>query len=308
VSRKLTRLLFVTAMVTGASAPMFGAHAAGQPRSVDAWNPPRNFEVVGKSEPTLDVYKGDVVSWNIMEGEHTVTPENPGKWGGDGGGDANNPLKAAAPRYSKTFNNPGEYIYFCSLHGGIDDAGKEYGMWGKIVVIDPSANNNPPPPPPPTPQPPTTQPTPPSTTAPARPGPTPPATTATVPTTRPAPSGPATTATTAKADKGKKAKDETTTTTTVPPLTPPPPPVDLPDEAIIPALPGPSTTSSAEPGATAEAPLSTPEGEAVALLKSKKSGDNAMKLLILSGVGLGALGIGTAGYKYANRSSKYFPA
>ena len=33
-----------------------------------------------------------------------------------------------------------------------------------------------------------------------------------------------------------------------------------------------------------------------------------MKLLIASGLGLGALGLGTAGYKFANRSSKYFPA
>ena len=304
MSRKLTRLLFVAAMVTGVSAPMLGAHAAGQPRSVDAWNPPRNFEVVGKSEPTLEVYKGDVVSWNIMDGEHTVTPENRDKWGGDGGGDPNKPLTSGSPRYSKTFNNPGDYVYYCSLHGGVNEDGP-FGMWGVIHVIDPTATTQPPAtqPPPPTTQPPTTQPT----TAPTRPSATPPATTATAPTTRPAPSTPAPTPTTAKADKGKKPKDETTTTT-VPPLTPPPPPVDLPDEAIIPALPGPSTTSSAEPGANAEAPLSTPEGEAVALLKSKKSGDNAMKLLILSGVGLGALGIGTAGYKYANRSSKYFPA
>ena len=34
----------------------------------------------------------------------------------------------------------------------------------------------------------------------------------------------------------------------------------------------------------------------------------ATKLLLLSGFGLGALSLGTAGYKYANRSSKYFPA
>jgi hypothetical protein len=46
----------------------------------------------------------------------------------------------------------------------------------------------------------------------------------------------------------------------------------------------------------------------VALLKNKHKGGAGMKLLILSGFGLGALGFGTAGYKYHNRSSKYFPA
>jgi hypothetical protein len=159
---------------------------------------------------------------------------------------------------------------------------------------------------PPTTQPPTTQP--PATTSTTRQlGSTPPATTATAPTTRPAPTAPAPTTTTAKGEKDKKPKDETTTT--MPALTPPPPPIDLPDEAIVPALPGASTTSSADPGASAEAPTDTPEGEAVALLKSKKdNGGDAMKLLIVSGLGLGALGIGSAGYKYANRSSKYFPA
>ena len=46
----------------------------------------------------------------------------------------------------------------------------------------------------------------------------------------------------------------------------------------------------------------------MALLKNKKKGGDAVKLLVISGFGLGALGFGTAGYKYANRSSKYFPA
>jgi hypothetical protein len=87
---------------------------------------------------------------------------------------------------------------------------------------------------------------------------------------------------------------------------PPPPPVELPDSAIIPVLPGLTGTTTQN---GIEAPGDTPEGDAIALLKSKKGGgDKAMKLLIVSGLGLGVLGLGTAGYKYANRSSKYFPA
>jgi plastocyanin len=307
VSPKLCRLLFVATVVTGFSAPMLGATAASQ-RSVDAWNPPRNFEVPGAADTRrLDINKDDTVNWNIMEGEHTVTPKNSQQWGGPGSGDE--PLTPEAPRYSKTFKTPGDYVYFCSLHGGIDEDSKPFGMWGVIHVIDPTPSTTAPTSPPATSPPATTPPTAPPSTATTRPGATPPATTATAPpvTSRPGPTAPAPTTTTAKGDKNKKPKDETTTTT-IPALTPPPPPIDLPDEAIIPTLPGASTPSSADPGVPAEAPADTPEGEAIALLQSKKSGGNAMKLLIVSGIGLGALGIGTAGYKYANRSSKYFPA
>jgi plastocyanin len=301
VSPKLSRLLFVAMVVTGVSAPMLGAYAAPQARTVDAFNMPKGFSAPAAQPPNrLEINLNDTVSWIIMEGEHTITPKDAKQWG-DSGSDT---LQGDSARYTaKNFKAPGDYVYYCKLHGGIDDKGNGTGMWGVIHVIDPTPPPPPPPPPPAT-SPPTTQPTP--TT---RPSATPPATTATAPpaTGRPTPTTAAPTTTTAKADKDKKPKDETTTTT-VPPLTPPPPPIDLPDEAIIPALPGASTPSSADPGANAEAPLDTPEGEALALLKSNKSGGNAMKLLIVSGLGLGALGIGTAGYKFANRSSKYFPA
>jgi plastocyanin len=300
VTRKLIRVMFAATVVAGISAPMLGASAAGRSSTVDAWNPPRSFEVPGPTVTNrLEVGKDDSVSWIIWEGEHTITPKDPKQWGGDGSGaDA---LKPDSPRYSKTFSKLGDYVYFCSIHGGIDPQGKEYGMWGVIHVKDLTTNT--------TAAPPTTAPAPPPTTAPpttattTQPGATPPATTATAPTTRPGPTAPATTPTTAKHDKDKKkdAKEEETTTTS----STLPPPVDLPNEAIVPTLPG----FGAAPGSDAEAPIDTPEGEAVALLKPKKNkGGDAVKLLIVSGLGLGALGVGTAGYKYANRSSKYFPA
>jgi plastocyanin len=303
VSPKIPRLLFVASLVAGFSAPMFGAHAAGQTRTVDAYNLPRGFEVPGAPDPRrLEIDKDDTVSWIIWEGEHTVTAKVGKQWGCTG---SPGRLTEDSEGYSKKFTAPGDYFYFCELHGSRDGIGKPDSMWGVIRVIDRTPNTTASTSPATTSPTPTTSTTPPTT---ARPGPTPPATTATVPTTRPGPIAPATTATTAKADKDKdkdkKPKDETTTTT-IPPLTPPPPPIDLPDEAIVPSLPGFNTPSSGEP----EAPLETPEGEAVALLRPKKdNGGDAVKLLIVSGLGLGALGIGTAGYKYANRSSKYFPA
>jgi plastocyanin len=298
----LIRLMFVATVVAGFSAPMLVASAAGQPRTVDAWNPPRNFEVPGAADSRqLDINKDDTVSWVIWEGEHTITPKNAKQWG-DSGSDVDHPLKPEDPRYSKTFKTPGDYIYFCSIHGGIDEEDKPFGMWGRIHVIDTTPNTTPATSPPAT-TPPTSPPATTATTATTRPGATPPATTATAPTvtTRSGPTAPATTGTTAKGDKKPKdPKEESTTTSSTLP-----PPVDLPNEAIVPTLPG----SGAAPGSDAEPPIDTPEGEAVALLKSKKdNGGDAVKLLIVSGLGLGALGVGAGGYKYANRSSKYFPA
>ena len=71
-----------------------------------------------------------------------------------------------------------------------------------------------------------------------------------------------TTTTAAKAEKDKKPKDETTTSTGV---AAPPPPVDLPAEAIVPNVtPNGTVTQNG-----IEAPSSTPEGDAVALIKEK---------------------------------------
>jgi plastocyanin len=288
--------MFAATVVAGLSAPMLGAYAASETRGVDVHDPDKGGFVVPSAEPPnrIDISIGDEVKWTVWEGKHNITPKDKGQWGGNGS-DAE--LTPESTPYGKVFNKANDYFYFCSIHSSADDVGKQgVGMWGVVHVIDPTSNttassststSS------------TTPPTAPSTTGTTRPGPTTPATTATVPTTRPAPAAPAPTTSTAKGDKDKKPKDETTTTTTAPP-----PPVDLPDSAIIPTLPGASTPSP-EP----EAPTDTPEGDPVALLKPKKgNGGDAMMLLIVSGLGLGALGVGTAGYKYANRSSKYFPA
>jgi len=292
VSPKLIRLMFVATVGTGLSAPMLGVHAAGETRSVDVVND--RFEVPAKAnyEP-LEINKDDTVRWNINEGEHTVTAKDRTQWGGTG---SPGKLTPTSDPYTKKFTSPGKYYYYCEIHGRIDEDNALQGMWG-VIYVDVTPTTQPPPPPPPPPPSET------STTTTTRPSATPPATSATAPTTRPTPTtaAPAPTTTTAKPDKKKDGKEEETTTTS----STLPPPVDLPNEAIVPTLPG----SGAAPGSDAEPPIDTPEGEAVALLKPKKdTGGDAVKLLIVSGLGLGALGVGTAGYKYANRSSKYFPA
>jgi plastocyanin len=310
VFRKLTRLILVASVAAGLGvAPMLGANAAGRVGTVDAYSD--HFEVPLSPDPQrLEIHIGDTAAWNIIEGEHTVTPKNPKFWGDDGD-KQNTGLTPEGVRYEAAFKSVGMYIYYCEVHGGLNEDGSvdEGRMWGYVRVIDPSTT--------------TTQPTaPPQQTTTTTIGSTAPTGPATTPTTArppavggaavhtPSTAAPRPTTTTAKADKHKKPNkaDETTTTTAVPA---PPPPVDIPDSAIIPALPGsdqlPATTEIQE-GAIGEAPNSTPEGDAIALLKPNKRGGNGVKLLIASGLGLGALALGTAGYKFANRSSKYFPA
>jgi plastocyanin len=304
VSPKLTRLLLAASMAVGFSVAPMLAYAAGP--GVDIVDD--QFRYTDGSN-SVTVYLGDDVTWRVAgdaEGTHTVTPYDTQAWTDKVTGSPKD--LTAGKEFSAHFAKPGKYYYFCENHGGGTKEKRE-GMWGVVNVVDPNATTT------------TTTTAPPSTT------PTTAPTTTTTPAVTPAPTTPTTAApaspagvkppgtavpaptTTTKPDKDKKGKDDKkdeTTTTTAPP---PPPPVDLPDSAIIPALPGlDGSYSTAQNGI--EAPDGTPAGDAIALLKSKKGGGNgkAVKLLIVSGVGLGALGIGTAGYKYANRSSKYFPA
>ena len=305
MSRKLSRLVLLASVAASFSlAPMVGAGAADpNTRGFDVHAD--RFEVPVKLSNSLDLHVGEWVTWTVWEGEHTVTPVDKNQWG-DGGEEG---LKPDSERYvAKNFNAVGTYKFYCERHGDLGANNQPVGMWGQIVVTDPNAAPPPPPPPPAS----TTTTTAPATTATTRP-PTPqttapPASSAGTKTPTSAAPAPTTTSP-AKTDKNKKpAKEEETTTTTAAPA--PPPPVDIPDSAIIPTLPGfdAKNTTGVQEGAIAEAPGSTPEGEAIALLKGKKRGGKGVKLLIASSIGLGALGLGTAGYKFANRSSKYFPA
>ncbi|MEW6477511.1 MAG: plastocyanin/azurin family copper-binding protein [Actinomycetota bacterium] len=294
MSRKMTRLVLAASVAAGFTvAPMLSAYAAD--RNVFAKDQAFSGNIED-GKPTTDAAPGDSVFWRIENGEHTVTPKSdePGYsvWPE---APASGTLKSG-DSYKVTFPKAGRYFFFCEKHAG---------MVGVVDVKDqnPATTSST-----------TTTTTAPPTTTTTRaviPGPT--TTTTSAPASSagakpPVTAAPAPTTTTAKDkknkdDKGKK--EEETTTTTVPP---PPPPVDLPDSAIVPGFPGfDSTPTTTQNGI--EQPASTPEGDAIALLKPEKgNGGRAMKLLIVSGLGLGALGIGTAGYKYANRSSKYFPA
>ena len=290
MSRKLSRLVLVASLAAGFGlAPMVDANAAQS--GIDVTQ--NRF-----GDGSLDIYVNDTVIWYILDGTHTITPDKDkgAKWDEESSGD----LEAGKDFTSAPFPKPGRYHYYCEHHDG---------MTAYIDVIDPNATpvTTAPPATTTTTAPPTTTTRPPIVSTPTTSAPA-----SATGTHSPSSAGPAPTTTTApkgdKGDKNKKQKDDPTTTTTE--VVPPPPaPVDIPDSAIIPALPGSDqlpTSTEIQQGAIGE-PGSAPEGEAIALLK-KKRGGNGVKLLIASGLGLGALGLGTAGYKFANRSSKYFPA
>jgi len=295
VSRKLTRLMLAGSIAIGATvAPMLGAYAAGQSRFLAV----EGNQFHGGQKFDMDY--GDTVRWENKDKEdHTITARDNHPKPGGGAYDAwpeSNFDKTLEPgkALELTFPKAGQYYYECTIHQG---------MTGVIDAKDLSSTTTTTSPPPP----PTTT----TTTRPAAVPPGPTTTTTSTPassagTKPPGSASPAPTTTTKPAkDKKKddKPKEEETTTTTAPL---PPPPVDIPDSAIIPVLPGSQTGTTTQNGI--EAPTSTPEGEAIALLKSKSGGGEAKKLLIVSGFGLGVLGLGAAGYKWANRSSRYFPA
>jgi plastocyanin len=282
-------------VVTGFGvAPLLGAYA-GTGRGVDV----SGQKFLGNNQTnTLDAQIGDTITWRIIDGTHTVTPYDEKAWGQKGSGDLDS---TTDPQYSANhFDKPGQYLYYCKYHGG-GTKDKPTGMFGIIRVADPNATTSS--------SSTTTSTTPPATqpTTDTTPHPAAPTTTTT---TAPAPAGPAgihppgtaapapTTTATTKPDKTKSPKDSSTTTATPPP----PGPINLPDSAIIPVLPSGSVQNGA-----VEAPGAAPQGDAVALLKQKHSHKGRL-VLVAMGVGIGALGIGAVGYKFAHRSSQYFPA
>lgn len=316
MSPKLTRLLLVTAVAAGFGVlPMSGARADGP--GVVVRDLPTGFaqdaKVSGQCHntkdpnqmPRVDVNLGDSVSWFFDAGnqdKHNVTPANdvPGgqKWTV---GKSDDKSPGDPDPFVVQFKTGGLFFYYSSFNGeGSDNKGQLNGMCGVVRVIDPNATttttSTPPPTSPPATDPPATTPT---TAHPATPGTTAPA--AVIPSaTHPAtPAAPAPT-TTATSKPDKKSKGDTTTTTAPPQVNGP---TDLPAEAIVPNV-TPNGTATQD---GAVLPSSTPTGDATALIKPKH-GHGSLILLIVSGLGIGGLGIGTAAYKWANRSSKYFPA
>ena len=311
---KFPRLLLVAAVAAGFGIlPMPGARAdsavvvadmptgfsqqpgvAGQCKSIgDANQMPQALRT--------DIHPGDTVTFYVSQDNqkaHNVVPATDmgsGKWPVGKSAD----LHAGDDPYPVTFKDPGVYWYYSNIDGeGSETKGKLSGMCGVIRVGDTTTTTTPPDTAPPTTQPPTTPTTAPAdttaTTAPASAGPA-----ATHPATPAAPA-PTTTAP-PKPEKDKKPKEDTSSSsTTAPPVNGP---TDLPAEAIVPSLPSGATVT--QDGAVQ--PSGTPTGDAIAVIKHKH-GHGPVILLVVSGLGIGGLGVGVGIYKWANRSSQYFPA
>ena len=76
--------------------------------------------------PDIEVQPGTTVTWeNRGRNEHDVLPVEGDAWGAD--------VEEFAPgaTYSTTFDEPGVYPYYCSIHGTTDE-----GMVGTVVVSD----------------------------------------------------------------------------------------------------------------------------------------------------------------------------
>lgn len=97
-----------------------GAHA--EPRATGT------VTIVGTSfQPaTITIQPGDTVEWVKSDGFHNVVAEDGSFRSGDPTSDSFN--------FSHTFTQPGEYKYFCQVHGGS-------GMRGTIIVAAADANH-----------------------------------------------------------------------------------------------------------------------------------------------------------------------
>jgi plastocyanin len=100
---------------TAAAAPGGGPTAVGIQLRSDGGN---RF-----TPDNVTIAVGTTVTWTWVGGFHDVTPTGNPAFSGSG-----NPV-SAPHTFSQTFNTPGTYLYFCSVHGS-----PSAGMRGTIVV------------------------------------------------------------------------------------------------------------------------------------------------------------------------------
>lgn len=294
------------------------------------WGPPCFTPSNGT---VTQITQGETVTWRALDGTHTVTPVDPSAFTGSGdlGPDAT---------FSVTFDKVGVFSFYCRHHGSVEADGKtHHGMWGKIDVraADDTTSTTAAPARPPDTKPPATKPEPgpkpaPGPTPPPSPPPTssggstgsqggssqggsshsgsgqtaagtgrpwvgPPPTQAAPPPPRTAAAGPPATDPPSK----PKEKERGTSDTTVPPEGM----VVPPDEAVLPPSPQFPTATTAP---LAQHPGEVPHGDTIAVLKNEPGGRKRKLVMLGTLFGVGAFFAGVGGWKYMNRSSKYWPA
>jgi plastocyanin len=127
-SRRLALIAGSLLVVAAAASPVLAAEAAVAIKG-------RTFEPA-----TITVSQGDTVTWTVTESinePHSVTsgtPEDSGKVFDSGTSGANNSFKLrdTGQTFDYTFDQPGEYLYYCVIHPAE--------MTGKVVVLAPGAS------------------------------------------------------------------------------------------------------------------------------------------------------------------------
>lgn len=125
--------LIVAVAACGADEPSAEAGGGGGDVTVEALD-----NVFGETEHTVRVDVGATVTWdNIGRNDHNIISIDGAPFG------VGESEFAPGDSYEATFDEPGAYSYFCSLHGNATD-----GMTGTVLVGDEAEAPEPPPPPP----------------------------------------------------------------------------------------------------------------------------------------------------------------
>jgi plastocyanin len=134
----LAGLLLAAGAACGGGDGGGGGGGGGLASDGDGPGVPEDLEVVEGTEATvtaldntfraegIEVKPGTTVTWeNKGRNEHDVLPAEGGGWGVE--------VEGFGPgaTYSNTFDEPGVYRYYCSIHGTADE-----GMIGTVVVAD----------------------------------------------------------------------------------------------------------------------------------------------------------------------------
>ena len=130
---RLDRRALVAVLVLGSAATVAacgedGAAASGAPASAEELSTGVVVPVVALDNSfrpqALEVHVGDTVTWeNRGNNDHNVLSVETGEWGVE--------VTDFAPGavYTHVFTEPGEYAYYCSIHGTA-----QAGMTGTITV------------------------------------------------------------------------------------------------------------------------------------------------------------------------------
>ena len=130
---RLDRRAWVAVLVLGSAATVAacgedGAAASGAPASAEEPSTGVVVPVVALDNSfrpqALEVHVGDTVTWeNRGNNDHNVLSVETGEWGVE--------VTDFAPGavYSHVFTEPGEYAYYCSIHGT-----EQAGMTGTVTV------------------------------------------------------------------------------------------------------------------------------------------------------------------------------